>query len=298
MELLCASGRNRLRNSHGNRIVCACSRTRGIERARYFSRRVMANAILKLKKRHCSQGIEMLREYAQYNVENENAALYYNMVYRTQSRNAHPELFGDSVWHNSFYRRLSDGEESLKRKRILDKDRNPTDLAYQSLSSETSKDMLKKLREESMKMAAKNDELERKISELRARCQDLQKMEKYRLINEIVDKFSSLGVDENWIVVLISTNLVEQAMKKKLEKLGMPIKTTNGKRPCFADIVQSLGEALQAKENRSVRTLVKPRPLYDIRNEIDHAGYQMKISQEQAQAIFVLVKDLVDDLRL
>jgi hypothetical protein len=258
----------------------------------------MAHAILKSKRRHYSQGIEMLRDYTQYNAENENAALYYNMVYPTQSRNAHPELFGDSVWHNSFYRRLSDGEESLKGKRILDKDRNPTDLAYQSLSSETLRDMLKKLRGESMKMAAKNDELERKISELQARCQDLQKMEKYRLINEIVDKFSSLGVDENWIVVLISTNLVEQAMKKKLEKLGMPIKTKNGKRPCFADIVQSLGEALQAKENRSVRTLIKPRPLYEIRNEIDHAGYKMKISQEQAQAIFVLVKDIVDDLRL
>lgn len=91
-------------------------------------------------------------------------------------------------------------------------------------------------------------------------------------------------------------NLVEQAMKKKLEKLRMPIKAENGKKPGFADIVQSLGEALQAKENRSLRTLIKPKPLYDIRNEIDHAGYKMKISQEQAQAIFVLVKNLVDDL--
>jgi len=239
----------------------------------------------------------MLREYTQYNAENENAALYYNMVYRTQSRNAHPELFGDSVWHNSFYRRLSDGEESLIRKRILDKDRTPTDLAYQSLSSETLRDMLKKLRGESMKMAAKNDELERKTLEAQAKIRDLQKLEKYTLINEIVDKFSFLGVDENWIAVLISTNLVEQAMKKKLEKLGTPIKTENGKKPSFTDIVQSLGEALQAKESRSLRTLIRPKPLYDIRSEIDHAGYKMKISQEQAQAIFVLVKNLVDDLR-
>jgi hypothetical protein len=166
----------------------------------------------------------MLREYTQYNAENENAALYYNMVYRTQSRNAHPELFGDSVWHNSFYRRLSDGEESLIRKRILDKDRTPTDLAYQSLSSETLRDMLKKLRGESMKMAAKNDELERKTLEAQAKIRDLQKLEKYTLINEIVDKFSFLGVDENWIAVLISTNLVEQAMKKKLKNWVRPLK--------------------------------------------------------------------------
>jgi len=240
----------------------------------------------------------MLREYTQYNAENENAALYYNMVYRTQSRNAHPELFGDSVWHNSFYRRLSDGEESLKKKKILDKDLNPTDLAYESLSSETLRDMLRKLRGKSMKMAAKNDELERKILEVEAKVRDLQKMEKYTLINEIVDKFSFLGVDENWVAVLISTNLVEQAMKKKLEKLSVPIKAKNGKGPGFADIVQSLGEALQARENRSLRALIKPKPLYEIRNEIDHAGYKMKINHEQAQAIFVLVKNLVDDLCL
>lgn len=240
----------------------------------------------------------MLEEYVQYNAKNENAALYYKIVYRTQSRNAHPELFGDSVWHSGFYRRLSDGEESLKSKKILDKDLNPTNLAYQSLSPETLRDMLKKLREESMKMAAKNDELERKVLELQTKGRDLQKMEKYRLVSEIVDKFNFLGVDENWIAVLISTNLVEQSMKRKLEELGTPIKALNGKKPSFTDIAQSLGEVLQAKENRSLKTLIKPKPLYDIRSEIDHAGYKMKISQEQAQAIFVLVKNLVDDLWL
>jgi hypothetical protein len=259
---------------------------------------VLWRATLKSKKRQYSQGIKMLGEYVQYNAENENAALYYNIVYRTQSKKAHPELFGDSVWHNSFYKRLGEGEERLKKKKVLDKDCNPTDLAYQSLPSETLRDMLKKLKEISMKMAAKNDELERKILEVQAKVRDLQKLEKYTLISEIVDKFSFLGVDENWIAVLISTNLVEQAMKKKLEKLGMPIKAKNGKKLGFTDVVQSLGEALQAKESRNLRTLIRPKPLYDIRSEIDHAGYKMKISQEQAQAIFVLVKNLVDDLRL
>jgi hypothetical protein len=87
-------------------------------------------------------------------------------------------------------------------------------------------------------------------------------------------------------------------MKKKLEKLGMPIEAENGKNPMFTDIVESLGKALRAKENRSLRTLIKPKPLYDIRSQIDHAGYKMKINREQAQAIFVLVKNLIDDLWL
>lgn len=237
-----------------------------------------------------------LREYIKQLAENEEAALIYNILYRTNCKTAHPELFGDSVWHNSFYRRLSDGEESLKRKKILDEDCNPTELAYQMLSTEALRDMLKKLRGESLKIAAKKDELETQVLELKVMCRDLQVMKKYKLINEIVDKFKFLDVDEHWIAVLISTNLVEQAMKKNLEELGIPLKAEKGKKPSIKQVAYTLGQALKDKENRRLKLLIKPKPLYDIRSEIDHSGYKMKISQEEAQAIFVLVKNIVDNL--
>jgi len=134
--------------------------------------------------------------------DDEKAALSFNMLYKTHSRKDHPELFGSSVWDDSFYRRLGNGEAGLKIKRILDRDCNPTDLAYQILPTDTLKKMMKPLREEMMKLEAIRAELE-------ARCRDLQRMEKYKLVSEIADKFSFLGVDENWIAVLISTNLVE-----------------------------------------------------------------------------------------
>ena len=237
----------------------------------------------------------MSRIYTQLS-DDEKAALSYNMLYQHHSRKAHPELFGDSVWHSSFYKRLSNGEESLKKKGILGKDRAPSDLAYDILPTDTLRQMAKELREELMKVETRRADLETKHSELKANYRDLQEMEKYKLISEIADKFSFLGVDENWIAVLISTNLVEQAMKKKLEELGIPLKAEKVKGASFRDIVQILGTALKEKENRRLETLIKPKPLYDIRSKIVHAGYKMRFSQEEAQAIYVLVKNVLDGL--
>ena len=86
----------------------------------------------------------MSRIYGQLS-DDEKAALSYNMLYQTHYRKDHPELFGTSVWHNSFYERLNSGEDSLKRKGILDRDRNPTDLAYQILPTKILRKMLKNL---------------------------------------------------------------------------------------------------------------------------------------------------------
>lgn len=233
------------------------------------------------------------KEIISYNElsDDEKAALKYYMVYFSSisAKKDHPELFGTSFWNNSFYRRLTRGEDSLKRAGILDKNRNPTDLAYHMLPTDTLREMLKELREESIRIETRKVEFEEK-------CRDLQKMEKYKLISEIADKFSFLGVDENWIVVLISTNLVEQAMKKKLEDLGIPLKAEKGKRLHFGEIVQILGTVLKEKENRRLKALISPNELYDVRSKIVHAGYKRKFSHEEAQAIFVLVKNIVDDL--
>ena len=126
-------------------------------------------------------------------------------------------LFGITVSINV----LTVEKKVSRGKGILDRDRNPTDLAYQILPSRILRKILKELREKAKRIEARRDELETK-------CRDLQKIEKYKLISEIADKFSFLGVDENWVAVLISTNLVEQAMKKKLEELGIPLKAEKG----------------------------------------------------------------------
>jgi len=60
--------------------------------------------------------------------------------------------------------------------------------------------------------------------------------------------------------------------------------------------MQFLGTVLKEKENRSLETLIRPKELYDIRSKIDHEGYKMKVSREESQAIFVLVKNVVDEL--
>ncbi len=207
--------------------------------------------------------------------DDEKAALKYNLVYFTSVRKDHPELFGESSWDRSFWRRLNTGEKSLKSKGILDRDRNPTDKAYEVLSTEALKEMLKELRGETMKLEAKR-------AELKAKCETLEKLEKYKLISEIANKFTSLGIDENWIAVLVSTNLIEQAMKKKLEDLGSPFK---GRK--FGELVKTLGDALKQKEDRKLKSLIRPNELYDVRSKIVHAGYKENFSHDEAQAIFV-----------
>lgn len=226
--------------------------------------------------------------------DDEKAALKYNLIYFTSARKCHPELFGTSFWSDSFYKRLTSGEESLKRKEILDRNRNPTEKAYQILPTDTLREILKEMREELMKTETRRAELERKLSEFETKYRDLQKMERYKLIDEIADKFNFLGVDENWIAVLICSNVVEQAMKKKLEDFGVMIKREPP--PSFKDIRQALGDALKEKENRILDALFEPKELWRIRSRIDHWGYRLKFDRDKARAIFVMTKEIVDEI--
>jgi len=135
--------------------------------------------------------------------------------------------------------------------------------------------------------------LEEKCRNLKTKNEELDRMqERFRLITEIIEAFSFLGVDENWISVLICTNLVEQAMKKKLEELGSEIK---GK-PSFKDIREALGNALKEKEARTLDALFEPKELWRIRSKMDHWGYKMKIDKNKVHAIFVMTKDIIDDI--
>ena len=232
--------------------------------------------------------------------DEEKAALTYAIVFPHRTlRAVLPELFNTS-WHSGLYKRHDRGRESLKRRGFLDDKSNPTDLALEILPTEALRKMVKELTREIRTEYAKRSKIELEKNDCEYKCKNLENkneelsriQEKFKRITEIIETFSFLGVDENWISVLICTNLVEQAMKKKLEELGSEIK---GK-PSFKDIREALGNALKEKEARTLDALFEPKELWRIRSKMDHWGYKMKIDKDKAHAIFVMTKDIINDI--
>ena len=105
--------------------------------------------------------------------DDEKAALSYHILYKTHAKSRHPELFNAPFWLSSFYKNISRGEESLKKKGILDNELNPTDLAYQIIPTGNLREMLKKLREEVIKQRARTNDLETKINSLETEIRKL-----------------------------------------------------------------------------------------------------------------------------
>lgn len=105
--------------------------------------------------------------------DDEKAALLYHILYEMHSKKLHPELFGAPFWLSSFYKNMQRGEESLKKRGILDATLNPTELAYQILPSENLRKMLKELREEVIKQEARRNTLQVEIDSLKTKIQKL-----------------------------------------------------------------------------------------------------------------------------
>ena len=105
--------------------------------------------------------------------DDEKAALFYHILYKTHSKNVHPELFGAPFWVGSFYARMTRGEKSLERKGLLDEHCNPTELAFQMLPAENAREMLEELRAESLKLEAARLELEAKVSSLKTKMDQM-----------------------------------------------------------------------------------------------------------------------------
>lgn len=236
--------------------------------------------------------------------DEEKAALTYVIVFPHRTlKSVLPKLF-NVPWHSGLYRCHTRGQESLKKRGFLDDENNPTDLAFEILPTKILTKMVKELNREVKKeyaelskMTLEKYELEKKCRNLETRNEELSKMqERFKLIAEIIETFGFLGVDENWISVLISSNLVEQAMKKKLENLGVVIERKPP--PSFKDIREALGRALKEKEDRRLDALFEPKELWRIRSNMDHWGYKRKFDETKARAIFIMTKEIIDKIWL
>ena len=237
--------------------------------------------------------------YSQLSDE-EKAALKRAIVFPHQTlKTILPELFNTS-WYPGLYKRHSRGCNSLEERGFLDDRGNPTDLAFEMLPTKVLTNMVKELNKEIKKEHAERSKIELENYYLKGRCNRLETeieelgrvQESFKLVAKIIEVFSFLGVDENWVSVLICSNLVEQAMKKKLEQLGVEIK----RKPSFKDVREALGNALKEMEDRTLDALFEPKELWRIRSKMDHWGYKLKFDKDKAHAIFVMTKDIIDEL--
>jgi hypothetical protein len=234
--------------------------------------------------------------------DDEKAALKCAIVFPHRSlKEVLPKLF-NTRWFPALYKRHNLARVGLRERGFLDQDGNITNATFDMLPPEVLAEMSQELHAEvknehnaRFQIETEKYQWEQKYRILETEKEKLTKMQqRLRLPAEIVDTFSFLGVDENWMSVLICSNLVEQAMKKKLEKLGCPLKTEST--PSFNDVREALGNALRDKESRRLEALFEPKEIWRIRSKMDHWGYKQKFDDKQAYAIFIMTKEIIDQI--
>jgi len=111
-------------------------------------------------------------------------------------------------------------------------------------------------------------------------------------LNKLLENARDVGLptDENWVLALCSTNLIEAVVNKKLEQLKAP---TEGN---FKKKYKRLLNLIKEKEQRDIQQLL-PLALYEgIRNKLDHASHTNRVTPKEAKQISKLVIDIITEV--
>lgn len=111
-------------------------------------------------------------------------------------------------------------------------------------------------------------------------------------LNELLENARDVGLptDENWVLALCSTNLIEAVVNKKLEQMKAP---TEGN---FKKKYKRLLNLIKEKEQRDIQQLL-PLALYEgIRNKLDHASHTNRVTPKEAKQISKLVIDIITEV--
>jgi hypothetical protein len=111
-------------------------------------------------------------------------------------------------------------------------------------------------------------------------------------LGELLEKARNirLMIDENWVLALCSTNLIEAIVNKKLEEYKV---STEGN---FENKYFRLVNVIKEKEQRDIQQLM-PLALYKgIRNKLDHASHTYRVTPNEAKQISKIVIDLIAEV--
>jgi hypothetical protein len=207
-----------------------------------------------------------------------------------------PTLFKAS--ESTYYRYDKDGREKLCQKGILDQKYRPTSLAFDILPLDNAKRLLAKLVrknedlwddrkrawDEKSKVALACQELEKTVASQRNEVDTLRsRIGKFEPLEKLTAEFVGFPVNEKLMAALISLNLIEPAIKKKLEELKVEI---SGELH-FNQSYELLERNLSEKEGRKLKLrLLSPKDFYRMRSKIDHWAYKIEdIDEEELQLI-------------
>lgn len=223
-----------------------------------------------------------------------------------------PKFYGRRASKSTLYRYHREGADKLISKGLLDMQRRPTKLAFNMVPEKLLRDMTLKLHKgltglysekssiENARLTAESElhklkgnqkRLESELTDLRARLASARQSK----IQNLMQRFGFLDIDENWVSVLVALNLVEMSMKHKLESLGTK------PRGSFKELYDLLKREVLAKEKREIRTsseFIRPKHLYDWRSKMDHDGLKVKIKDKEADFIVEQAYKFIDELKI
>lgn len=244
---------------------------------------------------------------------NEKAALEVAIIYphRALAR-VLPRFYGHRESKSTLYRQHREGVDKLISKGLLDMQRRPTTLAFETIPEKILRTTIPKLYKELTRLDKERFSAENSRSTAES---ELQKFEKHHKkleaeigvlssqlaavdkskIRNLIKRFEFLGIDDNWVSVLVALNLVEMSMKYKLERLGTKPKGN------FKELYDLLKREVLAKEKREIKTsseFIRPKHLYNWRSKMDHDGLKVEIKDTEADFIVEQAYKFIEELRI
>jgi hypothetical protein len=234
--------------------------------------------------------------------DTEKAALWGSVLLNDAAGRERLERSSPGWSRSTYYRHYNEGVKRLKGRGIIDAQGNLTQLAIDILPGplllemvNTIRSEIRRLHNEVIEYINRDFYLRRDIQSLTEQVHQLaSEAEQVRPLRELIRSFEKLQIDENWIRASIALNLVEPAIKKKLEQLGVELPEITK----FDKIYKQLREKLREIENRDLRPqLLTPKHFYDMRSKIDHWGHKFpSLPAKQADLIVAQVTEFIDDI--
>ncbi len=245
---------------------------------------------------------------------NEQIALEMAIVYPHKSYSTVlPGFYEKGFSTGTLYRYHSEGVKKLQAKGFLDGQVRPTKKAFDSLPNVILKNMtsqllfhLTQLKEENDRVETINYTINDELNKTKKHVEELetslinatQQLKGFNesRIRQIIKTFEFLGIDDNWISVSVPLNLVEIAMKKKLETFGVKPKRE------FNDLLMQVRQEIRNHENRefdiSLGAFHNAGDLYSFRCKIDHWSLTNKVDNKEADFIIEQAFKFIEALRL
>jgi hypothetical protein len=223
-----------------------------------------------------------------------------------------PKYYGNEASKSTLYRYHQNGTIKLSAKGLLDTQLHPTQLSFDVCPLNVLKQatfdlhvqLVNTALEKNKVISAKSlltqelDGLKLKLlsleQSLKVTAEELT-LTKQSKTNMVLKRFKNMGINDNWISVLVALNLVEIALRQKAELLGI---NANGS---FSETLDLVKRTIMDKEGRRLDTssaFLKEADLYSFRSKMVHHKLKKTLSDKEADFIIEQAIKFIEGLEL